>query len=361
MATYDLELRNLKKVFDNGNVAVNNFNLNIEPGEFVAFLGPSGCGKTTTLRMIGGFEEPTSGDILIKGSKVNDIPPNRRKTNMVFQNYALFPHMNVAENIEYGLKLNGTDAATRKKKMKDILELVQMHEYAERNVHELSGGQRQRIAIARSLVVEPDILLLDEPLGALDANLRARVQVELKALQNRMGITFIFVTHSQSEAMALADKIVVMNEGEIEQIGTPEEIYGLPRTKFVAKFVGKNNIIDGKIGSKQADQIKLRTAYGIFSAATSKDLPAESGATLVIRADQAQIVKGTDTEREPGWNYIKGRLKGEEIIGSIITYIVEVENGVHFTVEQHESVSDFDLKLNSEVLLRWNADDAIIL
>lgn len=361
MAAYDLELRNLQKVFNNGNIAVNNFNLNIERGEFVAFLGPSGCGKTTTLRMIGGFEEPTSGDIVIKGNRVNDIPPNRRKTNMVFQNYALFPHMNVAENIEYGLKLNGIDAHTRKKKMKAILELVQMHEYAERNVHELSGGQRQRIAIARSLVVEPDILLLDEPLGALDANLRARVQAELKALQNRLGITFIFVTHAQSEAMALADKIVVMNEGEIEQVGTPEEIYGLPKTKFVAKFVGKNNIIDGKIESKQEDQIKITTSHGTFSVKTSKDLPAESSGTLVIRADQAQIVKGADSEQEPHWNYIKGRLRGEEIIGSIITYIVEVENGVHFIVEQHESLSDFDLKLNSEVLLRWNIDDAIIL
>lgn len=244
MAKNIIELVNITKAYD-GSEALKNINLYIRENEFVTLLGPSGCGKTTTLRIIGGFESPTSGAVVFEGKNINELPPYKRKLNTVFQKYALFPHMNVAENIAFGLKIKKLDKATIHKKVKSILAMVNLKGYENRSVDSLSGGQQQRVAIARALVNEPDVLLLDEPLGALDLKLRKEMQIELKNMQKRLGITFLYVTHDQEEALTMSDTIVVMKEGTIQQIGTPEDIYNEPKNAFVADFIGESNIIDG--------------------------------------------------------------------------------------------------------------------
>ena len=233
-----IELKNIVKTYDNGFTAVDGFNLEVKRGEFVTFLGPSGCGKTTTLRMIAGFEIPTSGEILLNGQDISKLPPNKRPINTVFQRYALFPHLNIFDNIAFGLKLKKLPKAEIVKKVKKVLEMVDLEGFEDRKVATLSGGQQQRIAIARALVNEPEILLLDEPLGALDLKMRKEMQIELKGMHDRLGITFIYVTHDQEEALTMSDKIVVMSEGEIQQIGTPEDIYNEPKNAFVADFIG---------------------------------------------------------------------------------------------------------------------------
>ncbi len=257
--TYDLELINVGKVYDNGATAVSNFDLAVNKGEFIAFLGPSGCGKTTTLRMIAGFESITSGDMMIKGVRMNDIRPEHRPTSTIFQNYALFPHMTVRRNVGYGLDVKGMPKAERDAKVDRIIATLGLEEIAERKPEKLSGGQRQRIALARGLVVEPDILLLDEPLGALDANLRKAIQNELKLLQKTLGVTFIFVTHAQSEALALSDRIVVMNQGRVEQISPPHQLYTRPDTPFVAQFIGRNTIFKGAVETQTNDVARIAT------------------------------------------------------------------------------------------------------
>ena len=238
-----IELKNIVKTYDNGFTAVDGFNLEVKRGEFVTFLGPSGCGKTTTLRMIAGFEIPTSGEILLNGQDISKLPPNKRPINTVFQRYALFPHLNIFDNIAFGLKLKKLPKAEIVKKVKKVLEMVDLEGFEDRKVATLSGGQQQRIAIARALVNEPEILLLDEPLGALDLKMRKEMQIELKGMHDRLGITFIYVTHDQEEALTMSDKIVVMSEGEIQQIGTPEDIYNEPKNAFVADFIGESNIL----------------------------------------------------------------------------------------------------------------------
>ena len=240
-----IELKNIVKTYDNGFTAVDGFNLEVKRGEFVTFLGPSGCGKTTTLRMIAGFEIPTSGEILLDGQDISKLPPNKRPINTVFQRYALFPHLNIFDNIAFGLKLKKLPKAEIVKKVKKVLEMVDLEGFEDRKVATLSGGQQQRIAIARALVNEPEILLLDEPLGALDLKMRKEMQIELKGMHDRLGITFIYVTHDQEEALTMSDKIVVMSEGEIQQIGTPEDIYNEPKNAFVADFIGESNIFNG--------------------------------------------------------------------------------------------------------------------
>jgi len=263
-----IELINVRKVFDGDTVAVENFNLKVKRGEFVTFLGPSGCGKTTTLRMIAGFELPTSGKILLNGEDISKLPPNKRPVNTVFQKYALFPHLNVYENIAFGLRLKkvettvtdkngGTKVKYKKlpkaeidRKVKKALEIVDLEGFEKRSVSTLSGGQQQRIAIARAIVNQPQILLLDEPLGALDLKMRKEMQVELKNMHRRLGITFIYVTHDQEEALTMSDKVVVINDGEIQQTGTPTEIYNEPINSFVADFIGESNIFNGTVVGK---------------------------------------------------------------------------------------------------------------
>lgn len=239
-----IELVDISKEYD-GHEALKNINLTIRENEFVTFLGPSGCGKTTTLRIIGGFEHPTSGKVLFEGVDINPLPPHKRKLNTVFQKYALFTHMNVFENIAFGLRIKQMDKQVIKEKVKNVLNMVNLSGFEKRRVDSLSGGQQQRIAIARAIVNEPEVLLLDEPLGALDLKLRKEMQTELKNMQKRLGITFVYVTHDQEEALTMSDTIVVMKDGTIQQVGTPEQIYNEPKNAFVADFIGESNILEG--------------------------------------------------------------------------------------------------------------------
>ena len=239
-----ISLQNITVSFD-GEVVLKDFNLSIRDGEFVTLLGPSGCGKTTTLRIIGGFVKPDNGDVFFNGKKINDLPPHKREVNTIFQKYALFPHLNVYDNVAFGMRVHGISESKIKTTVNDMLNMVNLNGFAHRNVNVLSGGQQQRVAIARALANGPKVMLLDEPLGALDLKLRKDMQVELKKIQQQTGITFIFVTHDQEEALSMSDTVVVMNKGAIQQIGTPQDIYNEPKNAFVADFIGESNILDG--------------------------------------------------------------------------------------------------------------------
>ncbi len=241
-----LQLRNIDKFYDEKQI-LKSIDLDVERGEFLTLIGPSGCGKTTTLRIIGGFEKPDSGEVIFEGKDISKIPPNERNINTVFQNYALFPHLNVFDNVAFGLRIKKTNESEIKKKVEKALDLVDLANYGNRDISRLSGGQKQRVAIARALVNEPEIILFDEPLGALDLKLRKRMQIELKNIQKEVGITFIYVTHDQEEALSMSDKIAVMNKGVIEQFGTPQYIYEEPVNAFVANFLGDSNIFRGKM------------------------------------------------------------------------------------------------------------------
>ena len=239
-----ISLQNIAVSFD-GEVVLKDFNLSIRDGEFVTLLGPSGCGKTTTLRIIGGFVTPDKGDVFFNDKKINDLPPHKREVNTIFQKYALFPHLNVYDNVAFGMRVHGKSESDIKSTVKEMLNLVNLNGFAHRNVNLLSGGQQQRVAIARALANDPKVLLLDEPLGALDLKLRKDMQVELKKIQQQTGITFLFVTHDQEEALSMSDTVVVMDKGQIQQIGTPQDIYNEPKNAFVADFIGESNILDG--------------------------------------------------------------------------------------------------------------------
>ena len=283
-----LELKNIKKSFTPGEDVLDDICLTVARGEFVTLLGSSGCGKTTTLRIVAGLEQTDSGSVWINGQDVTKLPPDKRDVNTVFQNYALFPHMNVAENIGYGLKLRKVPRGEIKKKVAQMLELVQLEGYEKRKPSELSGGQKQRVAIARALVNNPKILLLDEPLGALDLQLRRAMQIELKHLQKKLGITFIYITHDQEEAINMSDRIAVMKDGRIEQIGTPDEIYNHPKTSYVATFVGNANILHGVAESIQGENaiVKIENDRVIVKLETSQQDTGDTGAKQYLAAGE---------------------------------------------------------------------------
>ena len=297
MAKVSLELKEIKKSFTEGEAVLDNISLEISKGEFITLLGSSGCGKTTTLRIIAGLEQPDAGSVWLDGREVTGLEPNQRDVNTVFQNYALFPHMNVAENIGYGLKLKKVPKSEIRKKVSQMLELVQLEGYEKRKPSELSGGQKQRVAIARALVNNPKVLLLDEPLGALDLQLRRAMQIELKHLQKKLGITFIYITHDQEEAINMSDRIAVMKDGRIEQIGTPDEIYNHPKTSYVATFVGNANILHGVAESIQGENaivkigndrviVKLETSQQDTGDTRAKQyLAAGEKVTLAVRSE----------------------------------------------------------------------------
>ena len=282
-----IELKNIKKCFDDMAV-VEDFNLTVKKGEFVTFLGPSGCGKTTTLRMIAGFEFPTEGEILLNGEDISHLPPNLRPINTVFQRYALFPHLNVYDNVAFGLNLKRLPKQVISEKVKKVLEVVDLEGFEKRRISTLSGGQQQRIAIARAIVNEPDILLLDEPLGALDLKMRKEMQLELKSMHERLGITFIYVTHDQEEALTMSDKVVVMSDGMIQQIGTPEEIYNEPKNAFVADFIGESNIFEGRMTASMTVEF-CRAQFPCVD-----NVPKDTRVDVVVRPEDVIITAPAD-------------------------------------------------------------------
>ena len=301
-----IRLANCTMAFD-GEVVLDNINLYINDQEFLTLLGPSGCGKTTTLRIIGGFQTPTQGDVFFDGVRINDVPPHKRTINTVFQRYALFPHLNVFENIAFGLRIPKTDPESRRKvklpeseiqeRVLEMLKVVNLKGFEKRHITALSGGQQQRVAIARALVNRPKVLLLDEPLGALDLRLRKDMQIELKRIQQAMGITFIYVTHDQEEALAMSDTVVVMDEGKIQQIGTPEDIYNEPKNAFVADFIGESNIIDGIMRSDGVVEIfnrRFQCLDGGFAPDEAVDVVIRPEDVDIVPEDQGQL-KGTVT------------------------------------------------------------------
>jgi putative spermidine/putrescine transport system ATP-binding protein len=311
-----LELANISKVFQHV-VAVNDFNLHVPRGQFVSFLGPSGCGKTTVLRMIAGFEKPSTGSIRVNDRDITNVPPNKRNVGMVFQSYALFPNLTVAGNIGFGLRVAGQSRPDIKRRVTEMLDLIHMPEQADRYPYQLSGGQQQRVALARALAIQPEVLLLDEPLSALDAKVRGELRAEIRRIQRELGITAIFVTHDQEEAMSLSDRVVVMNRGAIEQVGTPFEIYNFPRTRFVASFVGtvnqlECNVVDADRGELAFNGSPIRTQLRLREA---------NGSTVKLMLRPEELRSGPNG----GYNNLTGRVESVNFLGS--TARVQIDLG----------------------------------
>lgn len=337
--------------------AVESMSFTIDEGEFVAIMGPSGCGKTTTLRMLAGLEEPTRGEIRMEGRIMNKVPPHEHDTPMVWQSLALFPFLNARENVEFGLRMRGVDAPTRRRKALEWLDRLDIGEFADRDVGTLSGGQKQRVVLARSLITEPKILLLDEPLSALDANLVIRMQSMLTRLQRELGITFVYVTHSQSEAFAMADRVVIMSHGHIAQIGTPKEIYRAPANRFVAEFVGRNNIISGQVKSVSGENVVIENKLGEFRLHLG-DKPRPVPGTIgrfVVAADLVHI-----SEARPATaNAIECSLISEEFIGSVVTLFLEAPDGSEFKVQiQERELAEMDIKHMDRIFVGWVSERA---
>jgi putative spermidine/putrescine transport system ATP-binding protein len=316
-----LEIENLRKVYG-AHTGVEHFDIAVERGEFVAFLGPSGCGKTTTLRMVAGFEQPTSGSIRIEGRDILGLRPNQRKMGMVFQAYALFPNMTVAQNVGFGLKVAKRPDADVKKRVAEMLTMIKLSHLADRYPYQLSGGQQQRVALARALATKPQLLLLDEPLSALDAKIRAMLRSEIRELQRNLGITTIFVTHDQEEALAMSDRIVVMNEGRVEQIGSPFEVYNRPRSRFVASFLGTLNVLKAKVadperGAIRIDDHEVRLA-GPIAAAKAGDTRA-----VALRPEAAAL--GTPAT---GDNVMRGTIEDVSFQGAIVRITVRFQESL---------------------------------
>ncbi len=331
-AAPEIRLVELTKQFGSLN-AVDGVSLDIRPGEFFSLLGPSGCGKTTTLRMIGGFELPTSGRIELRGRDITDDPPERRPVNMVFQSYALFPHLRVFDNVAFGLRRRHLPDPEVRTRVGAALELVRLTGYDRRRPDQLSGGQQQRVALARALVCEPTVLLLDEPLGALDLKLRRQLQVELKRVQLEVGITFVYVTHDQEEALALSDRIAVMDHGQVEQLGSPEELYDRPRTRFVADFIGTTNLIAGTIESRDADSALVRLSSGERCRVDAGAFPAGDAVELVIRPEALVLAAaGTDAPSNEGVPMLNATVRQSAYLGTSVSHQVRTDGGLDLTV-----------------------------
>jgi putative spermidine/putrescine transport system ATP-binding protein len=320
-----LELTGVRKEFPGGVVAVQNFDLSAARGEFVSFLGPSGCGKTTTLRMIAGFEQPTDGTIRIDGKDVTNAAPNKRHVGMVFQSYALFPNMTVADNIAFGLKIRGTPGDKIRARVDELLELIHLQDRGSRYPYQLSGGQQQRVALARALAIEPTVLLLDEPLSALDAKIRIALRHEIRQIQRQLGITTVYVTHDQEEALELSDRVVVMSEGRVEQIGTPFEIYNFPATPFVASFVGTLNAIAARI----VDPGSGRLAIGGRDIRTTSTLAGAAGDVVgvALRPEMITLVEGPEPDAAPDRNVVPATVKDVAFLGAVVRFGVIVGEG----------------------------------
>jgi spermidine/putrescine transport system ATP-binding protein len=351
-----LELRSVTKCFGT-RVAVDAVSLVIPRGAFYSLLGPSGCGKTTMLRLIAGFETPDAGEVLLNGARVNELPPYRRNVSTVFQSYALFPHLSVAGNIEFGLRQAGLPKAEIARRVERALELVELPGAGPRRPDRLSGGEKQRVALARSLVLEPDVLLLDEPLAALDERLRREMRLELKRLQRAVGISFLFVTHDQEEALTLSDVIAVMNNGRLEQVGAPEEIYRRPRSRFVAAFIGSSNLIQGKVTRVESGRVELTTSAGrAFLALSPSSAPiVGSEAALLVRPELVRVANAPPPAEA---QRVSGKLVHTVFLGPHHQLTVEVEPGLQILAIAPPGCVPAP---GSTVDLWWALDDALIL
>ncbi|NES94933.1 MAG: ABC transporter ATP-binding protein [Desertifilum sp. SIO1I2] len=362
----DVELRKVFKVF-NGETAVRGVDLKIRQGEFFSILGPSGCGKTTTLRLVAGFEQPSAGEVIVRNQLVNHIPPYRRPVNTVFQSYALFNHMNVWDNIAFGLRIKKLTNAQIEDRVRDVLQLVKMEGFASRYPAQMSGGQQQRVALARALVNRPSVLLLDEPLGALDLKLRKEMQVELSNLHQELGLTFVMVTHDQEEALSLSQRIAVMREGKIEQIGTPTEIYNAPRTPFVADFIGDTNLFRGRIFPFERSTIQVTTDKGLTIFAQCGDLKNGKASdafsnlrervVVSIRPEKIQVSL-EEPDNYP--NCFEGRMKHVMFMGTHVQCVVELVSGDRLLVSQPNRP---EVLVDSQTPLYafWDARDCLAL
>jgi len=350
-----LRLDGLEKSFD-GNRILRGISLDVRQGEFVTLLGPSGCGKTTTLRIIAGLLAPDAGTVTLGGKDITNLAPEKRNVNTVFQNYALFPHMNVEKNISYGLRIKGVKKPEWQQKVEEMLRLVQLEGYEKRMPAQLSGGQRQRVAIARAVVLNPQLLLLDEPLGALDLKLRQQMQQELKDIQKRLGIAFVYITHDQEEALNMSDRIAIMREGQFEQIGTPEQIYEYPATRFAAGFIGQTNLIDMKVAEVTPHGLTL-DYMGTLIPARSVDFDAKVGddVALSLRTERISFA------RVPMWECaLPGVLKSRHYAGGSMRAIIVIKGGREVLV-QCSATERAQGEIGDRVFLSWNCSDAPVV
>lgn len=366
-----LELKDIVKSFGETEV-LKGVSLAIQEGEFVTFLGSSGCGKTTILRIIAGLEYPDSGQVLIEGKDMENLGPEKRNVNMVFQNYALFPHMNVEQNIGYGLKIRGVAKDEIKKRVKEMLKLVQLEGFENRKPSAMSGGQRQRVAIARALINNPKVLLLDEPLGALDLQLRRQMQLELKHLQKELGITFIYITHDQEEALNMSDRIVILHNGKIEQVGTPAEIYDDPETAYVASFVGSANILHGGVVQVTDDGVVLKNEFGTMNGryrnsvgagaessevgkdGVSRQVCVGDHLTLAIRSENIGIARKPETD-----TYIEGTITEKSFAGGMLRIAVKMADGSEIVISRHGI--NIDYAIGEHVYMEWPSEAAVLV
>jgi len=347
-----IKIENVCKAYGNNQV-VKNLSMTIEEGEFLTLLGPSGCGKTTTLRMLAGFERPTSGNIYIQNKEIQDTKPYNREINTVFQNYALFPHMTIFENIAFGLTVKKVAKDEITSRVREMLDLVQMTGYETRKPDQLSGGQKQRIAIARALINRPRVLLLDEPLGALDLKLRKQMQFELKDLQRKLGITFVYVTHDQEEALTMSNRIAIMSGGILEQLDTPRVVYETPKTKFVADFVGESNIFYGQVVEKNEDDLKIELENGSVLA-TNSYVQEKDIIDISVRLENLKL----SLNPVEGFS-LKGYIKEYVFVGNVHKVIISLSNGKEIKMNQSPKIPV--LPENTEVYPYWNKEDAVVI
>ncbi len=346
-----VEIKGVNKIYGKNHV-VKDLDLDIYEGEFLTLLGSSGCGKTTTLRMVAGFEEPTSGTIKVENEDIHNKEPYERDVNTVFQSYALFPHMTVYDNVAYGLKMKKVKKAEIKERVTEMLDMVQLGGFEKRYPLQLSGGQKQRVAIARALINKPKVLLLDEPLGALDLKLRKQMQLELKRLQKKLNITFIYVTHDQEEALTMSDRICIMNDGVLQQVGTPSQIYESPRTRFVATFIGETNLFDGIVRAKQNGKLHINVESGDFCV-PDEDFKNNEMLAVSVRPERMLY----SAEPVEGFN-LTGTVKDQIYVGSVLKTVVELPNGNEVKIER---LAGQELPKGGMVYLHWNDGDAKLI
>jgi spermidine/putrescine ABC transporter ATP-binding subunit len=355
-----VELRGLTKRYGDEAV-VDAIAVSIAPGEFFSLLGPSGSGKTTTLMMVAGFTRPDGGAILVDGEDIAAVPPQKRGFGMVFQNYAIFPHLNVFENIAFPLRARRWAKDAIGERVSWALELVRLGRFADRDARQLSGGQQQRVALARAIVFHPPVVLMDEPLGALDKNLRFEMQVEIKEIQQRLGMTVLYVTHDQEEAMSMSDRIAIMNHGRIDQVGTPGEVYERPANPFVGRFLGEANLIEGTVMAEGGQVMRLRLPFGQELRAPRSDNCTSGPGMLFIRPERVEITPATAAAGNPGANTLAGKVRRCSFLGNILRYAVELDGAAPITVDLQNAAGVTPLPVGAPVVLRWPVADSLIL